>query len=191
MKLMVLVLVASCGGGQAATTTQEPVVSAAPTVASSAPATDDTSPPSIGTRHKKFGNGWFLSGNGKEFYEAIYEPGAEPRVVLKALSDAHGRWVTLMKNVSSGPYAGKKIRVRLGVKTAGLTGRGEMWARAQAPHSPEDAPSTSTKLDAASEMKTYEVTIDVPDNARVVEYGVGIAGDGEAWVGKDAIDVVP
>jgi hypothetical protein len=192
MKRMVLLVVAACGGSGQVATNATATTSSAPPAASSAQAVpEDTSPPSIGTRHKKVGNGWFLSGSGKEFYEAIYEPGAEPRVVLKQQSDPRGRWVALMKNVSSGPYAGKKIRVRLGVKTAGVTGRGEMWARASAPHSPEDAPSTTTKLDPASEMKTYEVTIDVPENARVVEYGVGLAGDGLLWVGKDTIDVVP
>ncbi len=191
MKRMAFLVVAACGGGQAATTPTATTSSVPPASASVQAVPEDTSPPSIGTRHKKVGNGWFLSGSGKEFYDAIYEPGAEPRVVLKQQSDPRGRWVGLMKNVSSAPYAGKKIRVRLGVKTAGVTGRGEMWARASAPHSPEDAPSTTTKLDAASEMKTYEVTIDVPDNARVVEYGVGLAGDGQIWVGKDAIDIVP
>ena len=34
-------------------------------------------------------------------------------------------------------------------------------------------------LDHNAEMKPYEVTIDVKDNARVVEYGASIAGDGE------------
>jgi hypothetical protein len=96
-----------------------------------------------------------------------------------------------MKNVSAAPYVGKKIRVRLGVKTTGVTGRGEVWARAAQPHSPEDAPSTKTKLDATSEMKTYEVVIDVKDGTRVIEYGASVAGDGELRVGRDAIDIVP
>ena len=109
---------------------------------------------------------------------------------MKPNADAHGRWVTLMKNVSAAPYIGKKIRVRIGVKSTGVTGRGEVWARTSAPHQPEDAPSTTTKIDATSEMKTYEVILDVKDGARVVEYGVSIAGPGEVRVGQDAIDAL-
>jgi hypothetical protein len=188
-----LVLAIACGGNsmssqQATAPTQTAVASAAPAESSAAP--QDNSPTPIGTKHKKVGNGWFLSGGGKDFYDAIYEPGAEPVVVVKQTQDPHGRWVTLMKNVSAAPYVGKKIRVRIGVKTTGATGRAEVWARAAAPHAAEDAPSTTTKLDPSSEMKTYEVTIDVKDGTRVVEYGASLAGDGELRVGKDSIDVL-
>jgi hypothetical protein len=191
-----LLLVAACGGGNASSSqttsapTQTAAASAAPADSSTAAAPQDNSPTPIGSKHKKFGNGWFISGGGKDFYDAIYEPGAEPVVVLKQTSDPHGRWVTLMKNVSAAPYVGKKIRIRVGVKTTGATGRAELWARAAAPHSPEDAPSTTTKLDPSSEMKTYEVTIDVKDGTRVIEYGASLAGDGELRVGRDAIDVL-
>ncbi len=190
-----LVLAIACGGGSSSSQptsapTQTAAASAAPADSSAAPTPQDNSPTPIGSKHKKVGNGWFLSGGGKDFYDAIYEPGAEPVVVVKQTSDPHGRWVTLMKNVSAAPYVGKKIRVRLGVKTTGATGRAEVWARASAPHTPEDAPSTTTKLDPNAEMKTYEVTIDVKDGTRVIEYGASLAGDGELRVGKDSIDVL-
>ena len=186
-----MMALAACGG---ASTTATPTATSTATAAATAPATAtatataDDSPPSIGTRHDKVGNGWFISGGGKDFYEAIYEPGAEPRVVLKPRSDAGGRWVTLMKNVGAAPYIGQKIRIRVGVKSQGVTGKGELWARTARPHTPQDAPSTTTKIDATSEMKPYEVTIDVPDGARVIEYGVSLAGDGQVWVGRDAIN---
>ena len=111
----------------------------------------NNSPQSIGNRHKKVGSGWFVSGGGKEFYDAIYEPGAEPIVVLKQNGTSPGgRWVTLMKNVGAAPYAGKKIRIRVGVKTTGMSSnmtRAELWARSAGPHQAEDAPSTKMALD--------------------------------------------
>jgi hypothetical protein len=184
----------ACGGGATNEPTTTPTATASATaapIASAAPtATADDSPQSTGTRHKKVGNGWFLSGGGKDSYEAIYEPDTKV-VVMKPTSDPHGQWATLMKNVAAAPYAGKKIRVRLFVKGNGVTGRGEVWARASAPHSPEDAPSTTTPIAATGEMKEYAVTIDVKDNARIVEYGASIAGPGELRVGADAIDVLP
>ncbi len=193
-KLVIVALLGCGGAAQVPAQTTSPDPSASVASASSAPADSsapvDTSPVPIGTRHAKVGNGWFLSGGGKDSYDAIYEPGADPRIVVKQTSDPHGRWVTLMKNVSAAPYIGKKIRVRVGVKSAGVTGRGELWARTGAPHSAEDAPSTTTKLDPTAEMKPYEVTIDVKDGARVVEYGVSLAGEGQVWVGHDTIDVV-
>jgi len=205
--LLVLCFVAACGGGAQSTTTTAPTATATATAATAAPtatptataqaaAADDmpdTSPPPYGHRHDKVGSGFFLSGSGKEFYEAIYEPGGHPNIVFRQKADPGGRWVTLMKNVAAAPYGGKKIRVRLQVESKGVTGRGEVWARAAAPRSPEDAPSTTTKIDADSsgDMKVYAVTIDVADNVRVIEYGVSLAGPGEVRVGKDAIDVVP
>ncbi len=192
-----LFLMAACGGESTNTTATTPTASASTTAsaepalsASASTSPDDSSPQSIGTRHKKVGSGWFLSGSGKDFYDAIYEPGASPVVVMKPSRDPAGRWVTLMKNVSAAPYIGKKIRVRIGVKSTGVTGRGEVWARTSAPHQPEDAPSTTTKIDASSEMKNYEVTIDVKDGSRVIEYGVSVAGPGEVRVGVDAIDAL-
>ena len=191
--------VVACGGGNASTQTAttaptETQTAAAPTATQTA-APPDNSPESIGNRHKKVGNGWFISGGGKEFYDAIYEPGAEPVVVLKQTTQGNsgGRWVTLMKNVGAAPYAGKKVRIRIGVKTSGMSSnmtRAEIWARSAVPHQSEDAPSTKVPLDKNAEMKTYEVTIDVKDNARVVEYGASIAGDGELRVGRDSIDVL-
>jgi hypothetical protein len=196
-RALLLSCVVACGGGNASTQT----ATTAPTQTATATATEtataapqDNSPESIGNRHKKIGNGWFVSGGGKEFYDAIYEPGAEPIVVLKQNgTNPGGRWVTLMKNVGAAPYAGKKIRIRLGVKTSGISSnmtRAELWARSAVPHQTEDAPSVKVPLDKNAEMKTYEVTLDVKDNARVVEYGASIAGDGELRVGRDSIDVL-
>lgn len=187
----------ACGGGTQSTTTAAPPATATATASATATATAataesvDTSPVPTGNRHKKIGNGWFLSGSGKNFYDAIYEPGAHPVIVMKQNADSGGRWATLMKNVAAAPYAGKKIRVRIGVKSAGVTGRGEVWARAAAPHSGGDAPSITTPLVPNGEMKDYDVTVDVKDDARVIEYGVSLAGPGEVRVGADAIDVVP
>jgi len=182
----------ACGGASAPSetpTSASASSSAAPTAeASAAPSADDASPQSIGTRHKKVGSGWFLSGGGKDAYDAIYEPDTK-LVVMRPNTDPHGRWATLMKNVSTAPYIGKKIRVRIGVKSSGVT-HGEVWARTAAPHAAEDAPSTTVPLDPTSEMKDYDVTIDVKDGTRVVEYGVSIAGPGELRLGRDAIDVV-
>ena len=194
-----LVLAIACGGGSSSSQptsapTQTAAASAAPTDSSAAPTPQDNSPTPIGSKHKKVGNGWFVSGGGKDYYDAIYEPGAEPVVVLKQNgTNPGGRWVTLMKNVGAAPYAGKKIRIRVAVKTSGMSSnmtRAELWARSAVPHQSEDAPSVKVPLDANAAMKTYEVTIDVKDNARVVEYGASIAGDGELRVGRDTIDVL-
>ena len=188
MRHAALLLCVACGSQQSAPATATATATATDTPTATATATaTDTSPPSIGNRHTKVGNGWFLSGGGKDAYEAIYEPGNDPRVVVKQQSDPMGRWMTLMKNVAAAPYIG---RVRVSVKTQGVTGRGELWARTARPHSPEDAPSTTTKLPETAEMTPYEVVIDVPDGSRVIEYGVSLAGPGQFWVGRDAIDTL-
>lgn len=197
-RAILLSCVIACGGGNASTQTAttaptQTQTAAAPSETQTSPPPDN-SPESIGNRHKKVGNGWFISGGGKDFYDAIYEPGAEPVVVLKQNgTNPSGRWVTLMKNVGAAPYAGKKIRIRVGVKTSGMSSnmtRAELWARSAVPHQSEDAPSIKVPLDKNAEMKTYEVTIDVKDNSRVIEYGASIAGDGELRVGRDSIDVL-
>ena len=196
-RALVISCVLACGGGsttQATTPTASASGTEVATAAAQTAPPPENSPESIGNRHKKIGNGWFLSGAGKEFYDAIYEPGAEPVIVLKQTSEPSSRWVTLMKNVGAAPYAGKKIRIRVGVKTSKMPihgmARAELWARSAVPHQAEDAPSAKVLLDSNAEMKTYEVTIDVKDNARVVEYGASIVGDGELRVGRDTIDVL-
>jgi len=194
-RALLLSVLLACGGAH---TDTAPPTSTATATATAAPAPSatataaDNEPISTGNKHKKVGNGWFLSGGGKNFYDAIYEPGAHPVVVMKQNSDPGGRWATLMKNVAAVPYAGKKVHVRLQVKTTGVTGRGEVWARSAAPHNAQDAPMTTTPLAPdSSDFKSYEITLDVKDSARVVEYGVSLAGPGEVRVAEDAIDVVP
>lgn len=194
-RALCLITLLACGGAhsETPTATATPTATVAPTATATASATEaDNEPISTGNKHKKVGNGWFLSGGGKNFYDAIYEPGAHPVVVMKQNSDPGGRWATLMKNVAAVPYAGKKVHVRLTVKTTGVTGRGEVWARSAAPHNAQDSPMTTTPLAPdSSDFKSYEVTLDVKDNARIVEYGVSLAGPGEVRVAEDAIDVVP
>jgi len=140
-----------------------------------------------------------LAGTAKEAYAAELDDqvrdGATLGVAVHPTRDGHSQYVSLTKNVGAEPYVGKKVRVTLRVKTDGLTGRAEVWARAQAPDSPTDGPglgNASAKLDATTaDWKTYTLDLEVKSGARVVQYGVGVAGPGKFWVGHDSIEVVP
>ena len=190
--LLPLLLVAACGGAASQPTTAQST--SAPSATETAPVastTDDTSPQSIGTKHKKVGNGWFLSGGGKdESVRRDLRARRESRRDEAEVRRARSRWATVMKNVSSAPYIGKKIRVRIGVKANGVT-HGEVWARSAAPHAAEDAPSITTPIDATSEMKDYDVTLDVKDGTRVVgDTACRSRGPARLRVGADSITIL-
>ncbi len=199
-------VVFACGGSG-----KEPATSSNATAPTgSANATSDTSAsatasapvasaePSGGRHHHKIGSGWFLAGSAKDAYAAELDDnvrdGTGLSVAVRPVGDTRNNFVSLIKNVDASSYVGKKVRVTLRVKTDGLTGRAEAWARAQAPDSPTDGPGLGegkAKLDPTADMKTYTLDLEVKSGARFIQYGVGVAGPGKFWVGHDTIEALP
>ncbi len=133
--------------------------------------------------------GWSLQGRARDAYAAEVDPEA-PRdghgtIRVHPTADAGGAYATYMTSLDAAPFRGRRAHAVVFVRTQGVTGRGDVWVRAQAAGPPADGPGLATsiaRLAANADFTRYELTIDVPDDAAQVQLGVGLGGPGMLWL---------
>ena len=147
---------------------------------------------------------WFISG--QEFAQAIkdysgaidhanaYEGSGSGQ--LKSTSDAAHNG-TLMQVSSAAAYRGKSLKMRAFLRSNEVAQRAGLWIRAddingvtvafRNCYSPR-APLSFIEGDTA--WKEVEITIDIPDSAVALSYGVQMAGTGTVWIDNVSIDVI-
>jgi hypothetical protein len=139
---------------------------------------------------------WFVSGWAKRNYRLWIDPAVthdgKPTTTVQRVSDesVEGSYVTIMMETDARPLQRHRVRARVFVRTQGLTGRADVWARVQAATSPRDGPGLgggNVRLDPTSDFRSYEITFDVPPEGEHVQLGVGRDGPGELWVGHGEI----
>jgi hypothetical protein len=146
------------------------------------------------------GLGWILSGGGAKGSDfCVSADDAAPRsgrIPARLKKRPHGNsfaYATLMKQVDVAPYAGKRVRVSIDVRTDDAKGRRDIWARIQGKSSPADGAGLGgawVTLDETADWATHSIVLDVPFNGARLEYGVGIGGSGAAWVDNDSVTPV-
>jgi hypothetical protein len=147
---------------------------------------------------------WFISGQEsgqaiKEYSGAIdhtnpYEGSGSG--LLKSTSDA-AHDGTLMQVSSAAAYRGKSIKMRAFLRSNEVAQRAGLWIRADdisgatvafrncfSPRAPQSFVTRS------SSWKEVEISIDIPDSAVALSYGVQMVGTGAVWIDNVSIDVV-
>ena len=99
----------------------------------------------------------------------------------------------LMQSVDATPYRGKQIRFKAAVRTesAGNQGRAQMWMRVDRQggamgffDNMDDRPILSAA------WSYYEITGDIEEDARSLNFGVMLLGKGSVWVDDVSIEVL-
>jgi hypothetical protein len=147
---------------------------------------------------------WFISGQEsaqaiKEYSGAIdhtnaYEGSASGQ--LKSTSDAAHNG-TLMQVSSAAAYRGKSLKMRAFLRSNEVAQRAGLWIRADdingaavafrncfSPRAPQSFVEGNTA------WKEVEISIDIPDSAVALSYGVQMAGTGAVWIDNVSIDVI-
>lgn len=140
--------------------------------------------------------GWFLSGGKPASYE-IGEDGSEgaggraARYIRYKGGDA-GDFGTLMQMVSPKNYAGKRVRFQAMVKTREVGNWAGLWMKADTPGKSSAAfyNSQDKPITGSSDWTQRSVTLDVPQEATILSFGVIEAGTGQVWLDQVSLEVV-
>jgi hypothetical protein len=147
---------------------------------------------------------WFISGQEparaiKEYSGAIdhtspYEGSGSG--LLKSTSDAahHG---TLMQVSSAAAYRGKSVKMRAFLRSDEVAQRAGLWIRADdingttvAFRNCFSSGAPQSFVNGNTAWKEVEISIDIPDSAVALSYGVQMIGTGAVWIDNVSIDAI-
>jgi hypothetical protein len=95
-----------------------------------------------------------------------------------------------MQMFDAADYRGKRLRFSASVKVAGIEQWAGLWMRIDGASSPDSKAPAMLGFDnmqdrpikGTSDWKTYQVVLDVPDEARAIAFGILLSGPGQAWM---------
>jgi hypothetical protein len=114
-------------------------------------------------------------------------------------------YVTMFQTSAAAPVRGKRVEFSADVRTRGVKRGANLLLRAEDAHGNTiafDNMQTSYDIDRRpdhlinrgvtgdNEWSTQHVVVDIPDEARVITYGVSLFGGGKAWIDNARIEVV-
>ena len=141
--------------------------------------------------------GWILSGARASSYEIGEDTGEGaskkiPRFIRYTGGDSSS-FGTLMQQISAKNYQGKRVRFQALVKTRDVSNWAGLWMNAlrsrdgypAAFYNSQDKPITGT-----TDWQLRSVTLDIPEDATTLNFGVIDAGRGQVWIDELSLEVV-
>lgn len=100
----------------------------------------------------------------------------------KASANA-ARAVALRQSVNAAQFHGKKVRLTGWLKGEKIEGWAGLWLRVDGERGDRLSMDNmqNRPVKGSSEWRQYELTLDVPDNAIAVSFGLVLAGNGQVW----------
>lgn len=140
-------------------------------------------------------NGWFMAGSKPANYQTGVDQAMTanglPSAFLKSAVPDTGGFGTLMQEISASEYAGKRVRLRAWVRSQDVSDSAGMWMRV-------DKGQTSVAFDnmqnrpikGSLSWETYDVVLDVPQDATGIAFGILLSGAGEVWMNNVTFEAV-
>lgn len=141
--------------------------------------------------------GWILSGARAGSYEIGEDVGEAhgnkaARFIRYTGGDA-SQFGTLMQQISAKNYQGKRVRFQALVKTRDVSNWAGLWMsalrsreeRPQAFYNSQDKPIAGT-----TDWQLRSVTLDIPEDATTLNFGVINSGRGQVWIDELSLEVV-
>jgi hypothetical protein len=140
-------------------------------------------------------SGWFLAGSKPASYRTGVDKAAIhdglPSAYLQSAVPETGGFGTLMQSINAAEFAGKRVRLRAWVKSQDVSEWAGLWMRV-------DKGQTMAAFDnmqgrpikATQGWQTYDVVLDVPEDATGISLGVLLSGAGEVWMNHVAFEAV-
>ena len=139
--------------------------------------------------------GWLLAGSSPADYrtgvdnERKYE-GRPSAYLTSAVSNTEG-FGTLMQSIDAATYAGKRIRLRAYVESHDVSKWAGMWMRADKQRTIVAFDNMQNRpIKGAHPWSTYDVVLDVPEDATSISFGILLTGTGEVWVSHVTLEAV-
>lgn len=129
---------------------------------------------------------WILAGSDPQSYAigtdtgALHEGSAPLTLQSKRATEQFG---TVMTRIDAAPFRGQRVRLRGLARSEDVRGWGGLWMRVDgairrslAFDNMHDRPVCGT-----TEWRSYDVVLDVPQDAAKISYGVLLSGEGKLW----------
>lgn len=134
---------------------------------------------------------WIVSGNNFDKFlvkidNQIVHSGTQSINLLSKddVEQLPGDFITVMQQFSAQNYLGKRVRVRAYVKTELTTGWGNIWIRIDGQNMEQLGFDNmlNRPINGVTEWQPYDCIVDVPENAKIINIGSLIEGQGSIWV---------
>ena len=132
--------------------------------------------------------GWILAGSKPKEYDTGVD--SDSHAYLKATKPVDG-FGTLMQSFEAGGYLGKRIRFTGLVKAQNVQDWAGLWMRVDKGTQPvafdnmQDRPIKGT-----SDWQSYDVVLDVPQEATGIAFGVLLSSSGTVWLDGLKFEIV-
>jgi hypothetical protein len=141
--------------------------------------------------------GWILSGATMKSYEIGEDSqqtvSGKPARFIRYVDGDDSKFGTLMQQISANNYRGKRVRFQAMVKTRDVSQWAGLWMSAYRPGHREPAAfynSQDKPIVGTSDWQPRSVTLDVPDDAVTLNFGVIDGGKGQVWIDQLSLEVV-
>lgn len=128
---------------------------------------------------------------GRDFTSAVVDDEQrEGRRSLRFAFRGQGSFGAVAREYPVSQLRGKRVRVSVHLKTQRtIAGWGRVWVDIDAPSSDNGFHTVDQRLWGEADWAQYEITVDVPADARRFHFGALLAGSGRGWVDGFAVDV--
>lgn len=115
----------------------------------------------------------------------------QPSAYLAAKVQETGGFGTLMQSIDSAKYAGKRVRLRAMVHSKNVADWAGVWMRVDSGEKMVAFDNMQRRAIRGDQTwRTYDVVLNVPQNATGISFGILLSGSGEVWMNGLNFEVV-
>ena len=139
---------------------------------------------------------WFVTGGAPSSYQAgidsVETVSGKGSKFLRYTQGDGKSWATLAQAVSSQRYLGQRVRFQARVKSRDVSKWAGLWMRVdgKTPVSLAFYNSQDQPISGTTDWQTRSVTLDVPEEATSINFGVINAGVGQVWIDDLSLEIV-
>jgi len=136
---------------------------------------------------------WYKNGDKAYAYDFVTQNIKKKQVLhLRSNQESVKGWGTIMKNISSKPFKGKKIKFTASVKTEDIKGWVGLWMRVADTKTNEIYAyenMVSHAIKNTQDWRDYSIVLDVAPESDIVSYGVLLNEAGKVWMKDTKVEV--
>jgi len=137
---------------------------------------------------------WQLAGDSPQKFAAGIDQadGVKGAKFLSNKSDDDKAWAALTQAISAQNYVGQRVRFRARVRTRDVSNWAGLWMRVDGINRPGLSfyNSQDKPIKGSTDWQERSVVLDIPQDARIVMFGVIGAGKGTVWIDQLAFETV-
>lgn len=139
---------------------------------------------------------WFVSGDHATSYEAgidnVETSSGKGAKFLRYVQGEDTGYGSLVQVISAQRYLGQRVRFRAMIKTRDVSNWAGLWMQVDATNRSNAAfyNSVDQPIKGTTRWQSRSVTLDVPEDATSISFGLINSGSGQVWIDELSFDVV-